>query len=234
MNEYITIIDILNKRNAKETLTEEEKNLLNARNEAYTLFGEIFLNLRDAYLAEMVRYLLDRVPTSFFTRAASSTGKYHPASDLGNGGTVRHTYAVANILSKFLSLEHIRTQLTVREQKLLMCAALLHDCLKYGWNDDSVKYTVAAHPMLAAEFVRKNADIYLSPEETEFVASAIETHMGEWNTDKYDKSLLLKKPETLAQKLLHEADYIAASKDIYTLFDDTVYLNNDTKTVVLS
>ena len=31
MNEYITIIDILNKRNAKETLTEEERDALMRR-----------------------------------------------------------------------------------------------------------------------------------------------------------------------------------------------------------
>ena len=37
------------------------------------------------------KVLVDLLPDYFFKVAASSTGKYHPAFSLGDGGLLRHT-----------------------------------------------------------------------------------------------------------------------------------------------
>ena len=59
---------------------------------------------------------------------------------------------------------------------------------------------------------------FISEEELELVANMIESHMGQWNTDKRS-STVLPLPENKYQKMIHLADYLASRKDIEVLFD---------------
>ena len=53
----------------------------------------------------------------------------------------------------------------------------------------------------------------LNYEDAQFMASAIISHMGQWNTSWREKGIL-PLPLTPAQKVLHLADYLASRKDI--------------------
>ena len=46
---------------------------------------------------------LDLLPDYFFTVAASSTGKYHPAFASGEGGLVRHSKVACYILNEIVN-----------------------------------------------------------------------------------------------------------------------------------
>ena len=50
--------------------------------------------------------LLNNLPEYIWRVPASSTGKYHPAYSLGEGGLMRHQVAVVRFLNFFLELEH--------------------------------------------------------------------------------------------------------------------------------
>lgn len=160
--------------------------------------------------------LLDEVPDYFFTVPASSSGKYHPKGDLGEGGLVRHSICVKKIIDHLLELNQVKDSISVRENDMLRLAALFHDCMKSGTQEDwkNCKHTSFFHPILAANFIMLQAaknsfDFDLAKS----IADIISTHMGQWNKTVRCKGLL-PLPETESQKLLHLADYIASRQDI--------------------
>ena len=153
---------------------------------------------------------------------ASSSGKYHPKYALGDGGLGRHTVAVVRFLNHFFEIECIRNQFTSRERDLLRVAGLMHDSRKSGSQEDyeKNKYTKFDHPLLAANIIRTLDG--LPKEEIELIAHAVESHMGQWNTDKRNPDVVLPKPKDKYQIFLHLADYLASRKDIELLFDDEI------------
>ena len=144
-----------------------------------------------------------KVPEYFYKIPASSTGKYHPAYATGEGGLLRHTIAAARIACDLVDLEMYG--LTDDEKDYIICALLLHDTFKSGVTHS--KYTLHNHPMLAAQHVRANC----SREFANNVCPLIESHMGQWNTSKWDKTVL-PKPETKLQQIVHLCDYLASRK----------------------
>lgn len=166
---------------------------------------------------------LDGVPEYFFTTAASSSGKYHPSYALGDGGLVRHTCAAIRFAHHLFQLEQFQNQFSQREQDLTLVAIMLHDSWKHG--DKGSKHTVFEHPQVAADWIRGN-ELFkelLSSEERELVATAIESHMGQWNTSR-KAAFVLEKPKSKIQKFVHMCDYLASRKDLEVQFEDYVPL----------
>lgn len=143
------------------------------------------------------------VPEYFYKVAASSTGKYHPAYATGEGGLLRHTIAATRIACDLVDLEMYN--LTDDEKDYVICALLLHDTFKHGVI--SGKYTLHNHPLLSAHHVRMTC----SREFADNVCPLIESHMGQWTTCKWDKTVL-PKPETKLQQIVHLCDYLASRK----------------------
>lgn len=192
------------------TFTTDQFNLLKD-------YFETFENLNSRRLAIQI---LKDLPPYIFVVPASSSGKYHPEYTTGNGGLFRHMVATACILNHLLSIDIYKNLFTPRERDLLRIAALFHDGRKSGTQEDYEKKpnTKFEHPLLMADAVRNLAKPGLfAIEDYEYVASAIESHMGQWNTSK-DSSTVLPLPVTESQKLVHTADYLASRKDIEFLF----------------
>jgi len=171
---------------------------------------------------EEIRYFtklaLDNLPDYFFEVSASSTNKYHPSYALGEGGLVRHTKAATRFANHLLQLEQNQNLFTERERDLIIASIILHDGWKHG-NTGST-FTTHEHPQVCADWV-KNNEIFngvLSMEDRQLIASAISSHMGQWNENKRSK-IILNKPETEIQKFVHMCDYLASRKDIEVLFD---------------
>lgn len=164
-------------------------------------------------IRKFAEVLLDGIPDYIWHVGASSTGKYHPAYSLGEGGLMRHQIAVVRFLNFFFELEQYNSKLTNREMDLMRVAGIMHDCRKSGEQSEyeMSKYTRFNHPILMANIIRSYDGKYLNHEEIEFVANCIESHMGQWNTDK-KSSTVLPKPENKYQKLIHLADYLASRK----------------------
>ena len=172
-------------------------------------------------IKEFAITLLDNLPEYIWVVPASSTGKYHPAYSLGDGGLMRHQIAVVRFINFFLELEQYNSKLTSREMDLMRVCALTHDGMKSGSQEafSSSKYTKFDHPLQMAEVIRSYDGKYLNHDEIEFMADVISRHMGEWNTDK-KSSVVLPKPNSKFSRMLHVADYLASRKCLTMDFEN--------------
>lgn len=163
--------------------------------------------------------IISNIPEYFFEVPASSTGKYHPRYALGSGGLVRHTKAAVNIAIDLLKLEH-NSKFTQDEKDCIIVALICHDGWKHG--DNYSQYTVAEHPVVAANHVLEFAD----DDEKEFaktISDNIKSHMGEWNTDFKNSKEIMPKPQTESEIFVHLCDYLASRK--YLIYEFTNYYN---------
>ena len=127
---------------------------------------------------EVAKKLIELLPDYFFEIPASSTGKYHPNFAQNEGGLVRHTKVAVRMCYELANNNSIGYSFTSDEKDLMIIALIMHDGLKSGLPKE--KYTRVDHPLLAANLIRDNKDkLNLTKGEIEYIAQAIETHMGE-------------------------------------------------------
>lgn len=174
-------------------------------------------------IKEFAMFLIDDLPDYIWSVGASSTGKYHPAYSLGEGGLMRHQIAVVRFLNFFFELEQYNNKLTSREMDLMRLAGLIHDGRKSGSQEDyeKSKYTKFNHPLLMADVIRSYDGKYLNHDEIELVADIISRHMGQWCTDK-KSSEELPKPNNKYSRMVHLADYLASRKCLTMDFENYV------------
>ena len=186
------------------------------------LLKEYFDSVQDENVKKFMEQCIETIPEYWYTVPASSTGKYHPNYALGNGGLMRHTIALLRFFDRLVRNTMYGSPFTNREMDLLRVACLMHDSRKSGSDEDFAisKYTKFDHPILAANVVRSIETEYITDEEKEMIANAIESHMGQWNVDTYGKSKVeLPLPTNKYQKIVHLVDYLAAQKGIEIQFD---------------
>lgn len=186
------------------------------------LLKEYFDSVQDENVKKFMEQCIETIPEYWYTVPASSTGKYHPNYALGNGGLMRHTIALLRFFDRLVRNTMYGSPFTNREMDLLRVACLMHDSRKSGSDEDFAvsKYTKFDHPILAANVVRSIETEYITDEEKEMIANAIESHMGQWNVDTYGKSKVeLPLPTNKYQKIVHLVDYLAAQKGVEVQFD---------------
>lgn len=191
-------------------MTEQQKKLVDT----------VLSTIKNDDIREFAEVLLDGMPDYIWHVGASSTGKYHPAYSLGEGGLMRHQIAATRFLNFFLELEQYNAKFTDREMDLMRVAILIHDGRKSGEQDDydRSKFTKFDHPIQMANIVRSYDGKYLNHDEIELVATCISSHMGQWSTDR-KSSVVLPKPMNIYQEFIHLADYLASRKDLTMAFD---------------
>ena len=174
--------------------------------EKLKMIEPIYDSFENEDIKDFCKLLVSELPLYWWEVPASSTGKYHPAYALGDGGLMRHSIAVVRFLNWFFSLEQYQNKFTDRERDLLRCAGLVHDGRKSGASDDVKEvFTVFDHPLLMAEAVRKHKeDAVISDKEIELIANAIESHMGQWTTSNKpkDAGIVLPKPSNKYQEIV--------------------------------
>lgn len=186
------------------------------------LLKEYFNSVQDEDVKKFMEQCVEIIPEYWFHIGASSTGKYHPDYACGEGGLMRHTIALLRFFDRLMRNEMYGKPFTEREMELLRVACLMHDSRKCGTDEEfkESKYTKFDHPLIAANVVRSIKTDYITDEEKEVIANAIESHMGQWNTDPSHRSnVLLPTPKNKFQKILHLVDYLAAQKGIEVQFD---------------
>ena len=191
-------------------MTEQQSNIV----------APILATIVNEDIREFATVLVEGLPNYIWEVGASSTGKYHPAYSLGVGGLMRHQIAVVRFLNYFFELEQYNTKFTNREMDLMRVAGLVHDGRKSGEQTDyeKSKYTKFDHPIQMANVIRSYDGKYLNHDELEFMAHCIESHMGQWSTDR-KSSVVLPKPIDEYQHFVHLADYLASRKDLTMAFD---------------
>lgn len=177
--------------------------------------------IKDDDKREWCATVLEALPDYFYSVAASSTGKYHPAYALGEGGLVRHTKAAVAIAYDLLGLE-MYGRYSPAERDNILCALLLHDGMKHGRNGG--KWTVFRHPLDIVDFLQEGDEWsdYISEEDFDQICEAISSHMGQWSHDN-KTGIDLPKPMSAIQKFVHQCDYLASRKYLEVNFDKINY-----------
>lgn len=173
--------------------------------------------IKDTDLLILTTDTLDAAPACFWSMPASTSGKYHPAISLGQGGLIRHTLAVCWFTRTLLEWAGVAAD--DKRHHIALAAALLHDCCKKA---DAEKYTAFDHPLRAADLIRRRAGALASfevatidPADLDTLCGIVAAHMGRWNTNpKYNPGVELPTPITALQRLVATADYLASRKDI--------------------
>lgn len=181
------------------------------------VFESELAHIENPVVKKFTEKIISNMPDYFFETAASSTGKYHPAYALGNGGLVRHTKAAVGIAIDLLNLEHNIQIFGQDERDCIIAALICHDGWKHG--DTYSKYTVANHPVVAADHILELAD----DSERDFakaISDNVRSHMGQWNQDYKSKKEIMPKPQTPSEMFVHECDYLASRKYLEYKFDN--------------
>jgi len=175
----------------------------------WELFKKELGMIRDEKIRQFAMNAIAILPDYFFTMAASTTAKYHPAFALGDGGLVRHTRAVVQWIDEFSRME--MWHLTGEERDLAIASALVHDGWKKG--DGAGKWTVDNHPVYAVNKMKEDEILsaLLPDEQLETIFGCVASHMGQWNTDKAG-NVIMPKPSSKIEKLLHFADFCASRR----------------------
>lgn len=155
-----------------------------------------------------------KVDPLFWVSPASSTGKYHPQEDNGEGGLVRHVVKGIAVVEQYAR----RARFSQRELDMALSAFLLHDSCKDGviWNGKT-DYT---HGLLASKWLDK-----FTLEDTltkTGILDAVRYHMAPWcyavnpfEDRQYSKGEMLSNLDEMARAMyptrveeaVREADY---------------------------
>lgn len=174
--------------------------------------------VKDASRRKDLKTLISSLPAYFFEIPASSTGKYHPDFALGDGGLVRHTKVAVRIAHELLENNTVGMKFTEKDKDLIIMALTLHDGLKSG--QEHSKYTKFDHPLLISKHIMEQKDkLSLDIDDIRKMCSMIESHMGEWTYDSYQKKEVLPKPRTAEQRFVHMCDFLASRKFLDVKFD---------------
>lgn len=191
------------------------------------LFEKEIGYISNEILQAIVRDTLDAAPECIQTIPASSSGRYHPKADLGEGGLVRHVKSVVGIAKSLIDTDNFKNialgvgaddKETIKiYADIALAACILHDCMK---PDNSPKHsTVFDHPLKAANLFKEQAKRYVSKDNMDYmkiviplVHSCIASHMGEFNTAVYAKGIVLPKPKLGIEVFVHLCDYTASRK----------------------
>ena len=189
------------------------------RNQKAAIFNSILDTFENDDIRKLTELMIEDIPGYFYDIGASSTGKYHPKYALGDLGLTRHTVALVRIMNHIFALEHIQDRFDSRNRDLLRMSGIMHDSRKSG--NDGSRFTVFDHPLLAAEAISRFKGVVesVTDDEIELAARACESHMGQWNTNKRNTTVL-PKPQGKYEELLHLCDYLASRKDIEILFEN--------------
>jgi len=161
-------------------------------------------------------YFLDmceEIPDYIFLIPASTSMKYHNATQCQKFGQLYHEYMFASIMEHRLRLKSNREKYPTPEiRDCMRCVPFFHDAIKCGLNGS--KYTVQDHPMLAAEWVRTTkVNHNISDEHKEMIACMCESHSGEWNKSRAGKEIM-PEPRNDMEFFIHECDILSSRNDI--------------------
>lgn len=148
------------------------------------VFAEELTNIQDPEILSFIDEVFENfTPDYFWTIPASTSGKYHPKSALGEGGLVRH---VKLAIKWGLELLNCWPHTSIATKEETVAALLLHDLLKNGpIIEDGLPNRTAYHGMYLAKeiyyrfgesFINQNPKIWR-------IVRAIRDHMGKWTYD---------------------------------------------------
>ncbi len=159
----------------------------------------------DDDIREFTKLCVINAPDYFFTDCpASSSGKYHPISELGPDGTMLHTkkmFTLAYELCRGLGCEQGRD--------VILSACIIHDLRKQGLYKTG--HTTKNHPDLGAKLVTEvqEATMLLDDETYKVIRDMVGYHYGLWSYGEWKKDLSEYTPEQLC---VYISDYVSSKR----------------------
>jgi len=161
----------------------------------------------DPALKALVQLALKTCPEEFYTAPSSSSGRYHPADEINDGGLVLHTarvVATAQHLADFY-------QVSPKEKDILTAALIVHDSCKGGkpWK----KYA-PDHGDVAAAHVKSLKGG--NTKDGKVVQRLAANHMAQWTKTANNKSTP-RPPADKLEQIVSYADYLASQDNVYVV-----------------
>ena len=178
--------------------------MVSIEEKAATFAAELKL-IFDDDIREFTKLCIINAPDYFFTDCpASSSGKYHPISELGPDGTMLHTkkvFTLAYELCRGLGCENNRDK--------ILSACIIHDLRKQGLYKTG--HTTKNHPDLGAQLVTEvqEATMLLDDETYKAIRDMVGHHYGLWSYGKWKKDLSQYSKEELC---VYVSDYISSKR----------------------
>ena len=210
---------------------------------AEEVFKDELAMIGDEAIKKFVLAAFEMVPIYFWTEPCSSTGKYHPRWNQGQGGIVRHT-KVATFYASELTRAMVLTKEEVMRtgfgeklyQDVVVAAMLLHDGWKHGPNYDGTFASMPAnncecHGVEWANHLYKTlVEPTVAKGEVPFKFKAllrgIAGHMGIWTGITRSQYWPNHQKDSVVQKVcnvVHLADYISSRKPTDTMYQIMEY-----------
>lgn len=175
----------------------------------------------------LTEFLIDQLDDYWFIKPASSTGKYHPKFNNGEGGLVRHSLNVCMWWQQmYRAFEQELISFSGRDDiyDLGLIACLFHDAKKYGDAEENSRWVKKDHDVKSMEWFLHNVEIYEHMNDMNFdnkvinyIANAIDHHNGPWSTHGA--------PRTIFERLVFICDYASSQK----IHEQEVFdVNNET------
>lgn len=207
------------------------------REERLALFERELNLIHHPTIRSFVSDVLAEAPEYFFHVPASSSGKYHPAYTLGEGGLVRHTKAAIKIAESLIRANvHEWGDFTISADEfssIVIGALILHDTYKLGIvksGEEQPMYSDHAHPEIIFSIISQKANEWANERKVDrdeyailnLMAFAVRTHMGKWTVSPHSP-VILTEPYNWVERFVHMCDYLASRKfiDIKQLEGDT-------------
>lgn len=162
----------------------------------------------------LTEFLIEQLDDYWFIKPASSTGKYHPKFNNGEGGLVRHSLNVCMWWQQmYRAFEQELMSFSGRDDiyDLGLIACLFHDAKKYGDAEENSRWVKKDHDVRSMEWFLHNVEIYEHMNDMNFdnkainyVANAIDHHNGPWSTHGA--------PRTIFERLVFICDYASSQK----------------------
>ncbi|EKD52697.1 MAG: hypothetical protein ACD_61C00271G0004 [uncultured bacterium] len=156
----------------KEKLKVKNSELSEATTESLRLIQKEVEKIVSKDIKDFTYQAFGEVDENFWIAPASSSGKYHPPEDNGEGGLVRHVIKGMAVIEQYAR----RARFSQRELDEATSAFLLHDTCKNGivWTTPKTDYT---HGLIASEWLEK---FDLEPAAKVAIQNAVRFHMAPW------------------------------------------------------
>jgi cardiolipin synthase len=177
----------------------------------------------DPALRALVQQGLKTAPEMFYTAPSSSSGKYHPADEINEGGLVLHTARVVAMAQHLADFYEVSKQ----ERDILTAGLILHDTRKGG--DDNWKTLKDYAPDHGDVAARAIADLKgAGTAKAKEVIRLAANHMAQWTQvvdpnakpspdGKIKSTRDPRPPADKLEQIVSYADYLASQDNVYVL-----------------
>lgn len=129
--------------------------------------------IKSFYIREFVKKALLRADPMFWKAPCSSSGKYHPPEDQGEGGLIRHLQKGVIVVEQFAR----RAQFDEFELDMAIAAMILHDICKDGFPPWG-RHTDYTHGLIGSKWLEQFELRNKVMKKT--ILNAVRYHMAPW------------------------------------------------------